>query len=308
MIAAVLGVSRDPATERRIGFACAFAVLFIWTGFILASRAGARGILTPWDLAALRFGVSFVALLPVALSGVLRGIPLHRIAAMAATAGYGFALCAYAAFSLAPAAHGAVLLPGALPFVTALLAWPWLGERITGRRAVSLAAIAAGIVLLAGQGFFETPGAWRGDILFFVGTSSWAVFTILVRRWGISALQATTSVAIGCAPLYLPVWWLALPSNLGEAAITEIVFQGVYQGLFAVVIALLLFTRAIVALGPTTLSLFTSLVPAMAALAAWPVLDEPLGPGALVGVALVTAGMLYGVARTTRADGVPTGP
>lgn len=308
MIAAVLGASRDPARERRIGFACAFAVLFVWTGFILASRHGARGVLTPWDLAVLRYGVSFLVLLPVALGGALRGIPLHRIAAIAGTAGYGFALCAYTAFSLAPAAHAAVLLPGALPFVTALLAWALLGERITPRRAISLGIVALGIVLLAGQGFFESPGAWRGDILFFIGTSSWAVFSILVRRWRITALQATVSIAVGCAPLYLPVWWLFLPSRLGEAAIGEVLFQAVYQGVLAMVVASLLFTRAIVALGPTTLSLFTSLVPALAALAAWPVLGETLGPGALAGVALVTAGMLYGVVRTGRTDGVPAGP
>ncbi|MFQ3622299.1 MAG: DMT family transporter [Acetobacteraceae bacterium] len=295
MIRSILAPARDDASERRLGFACAFAVLFIWTGFILASRAGAKGSLTSWDMAALRFGVSFAALLPVALRGALRGVPLGRILALAATAGYGFALLAYAAFELAPAAHGAVLLPGALPFVTSLLALLFLGEPISRARGASLALIAAGIVLLAGWGFLEAPGAWRGDILFFLATSSWAVFTILVRRWGVSALQATTSIALGCAPLYLPLWWFALPSSIALASWGEIVFQGVYQGLLAMALASLIYTRALVALGPVRLSLFTSLVPAMAALAAWPMLDEPLGPGSLAGVALVTAGMILGV-------------
>jgi hypothetical protein len=39
VIAAVLGAPRDPAVERRIGFACAVAVLFVWTGFILRAIA-----------------------------------------------------------------------------------------------------------------------------------------------------------------------------------------------------------------------------------------------------------------------------
>ncbi len=295
MIGSLLSPARDEASERRLGFACAVAVLFIWTGFILASRAGAKGVLTSWDMAALRFAVSFAALLPVALRGVLRGVPLHRILALAATAGYGFALLAYAAFELAPAANGAVLLPGALPFVTTLLALLFLGEPITRARSTSLALIAAGIVLLAGWGFLEAPGAWRGDILFLLATTSWAVFTILVRRWGLGALQATTAIAIGCAPFYLPIWWLALPSGIAFASWGEIVFQGIYQGLLAMALASLIYTRALTALGPVRLSLFTSLVPALAALAAWPVLDEPLGPGSLAGVVLVTAGMVLGV-------------
>jgi drug/metabolite transporter (DMT)-like permease len=220
---------------------------------------------------------------------------------MGATAGLGFALFAYNAFALAPAAHGAVLLPGALPFVTALLAWSWLGEAPTARRAVSLAVVAFGIALLAGAEFFATPGAWRGDILFFIATSSYAVFIVLVQRWRITAIEATAAVAVGAAPFYLPVWWLALPSAMAEAAWQEVVFQGVYQGLVAMVLASLLYTRALVALGSTTVSLFTAVVPALAALAAWPVLGEPLGLGALAGVLLVTGGMILGV-RAGRVD------
>jgi drug/metabolite transporter (DMT)-like permease len=222
---------------------------------------------------------------------------VRRILVMGATAGLGFALFAYNGFALAPAAHGAVLLPGALPFVTAVLAWAWLGETPTGRRVLSLAVVAAGIILLAGSGFVAAPGAWRGDILFFIATSSYAVFIVLVQRWRVTAIQATAAVALGAAPFYLPVWWLALPSAIGEAAWQEVVFQGVYQGLIAMVLASLLYTRALVALGSTTVSLFTAVVPALAALAAWPVLDEPLGLGALIGVLLVTGGMALGVRR-----------
>lgn len=284
--------------ELRIGFACAFLVLFLWTGFILITRAGAtRGVLTPWDLAALRLIVAFVVLAPFAAFGSLRGLAPSRVLALGAFAGLGFPLCAYLAFTLAPAAHGAVLLPGALPFATALIAWAWLGERVGGAKAISLAIVAGGIVLLAGAGFIDQPGAWRGDLLFLAGTSSWAIYTLLVRRWGVTALQGTVAIGVACAPLYIPVWWVALPSRLGEASWAEIAIQATYQGLLAMVIASLFYTRALVALGPAKLAFFTAIVPALAALAAWPLLGEPLGPGALVGVVLVTAGMLYGVLR-----------
>jgi drug/metabolite transporter (DMT)-like permease len=285
------------ARERRIGFACASLVLVIWSGFILVTRAGATGVLTPWDLAALRHIVAFAMLAPFALGGALGGLDWRRVIALGAFAGLGFPLCAYVAFTLAPAAHGAVLLPGALPFATALVAWAWLGERVDGRKATSLALVLAGIVFLAGGGFFEVPGAWRGDLLFLAGTTSWAIYTLLIRRWGVTAIQATVAVGVVCAPFYLPVWFFLLPSRLGEASWGEIAFQGAYQGALAMVIASLFYTRALVVLGPAKLAFFTAVVPAVASIAAWPILGEPLGPGAMLGVVLVTAGMVYGVLR-----------
>ena len=59
-----------------------------------------------------------------------------------------------------------------------------------------------------------------------------------------------------------------------------------------------LFTRAMNAIGAATTSTITSLVPGMTALAAWPLLGEPLGVAALVGLAIVTAGMVLGVAAS----------
>ncbi|RXQ86866.1 EamA/RhaT family transporter, partial [Ancylomarina salipaludis] len=95
--------------EQRIGFACASLVLVIWSGFILVSRAGATGVLTPWDLAALRHAVAFAVLAPFAAGGALGAIPGYRVLALGAFAGLGFPLCAYVAFTMAPASHGAVL-------------------------------------------------------------------------------------------------------------------------------------------------------------------------------------------------------
>jgi drug/metabolite transporter (DMT)-like permease len=151
------------------------------------------------------------------------------------------------------------------------------------------------MLLLAFDTFGDHPGAWRGDLLFLGGSACWAVYTLLVRRWRIQALAATLSLALWAAPVYLPIWWLALPSGMGEATTGAILTQLLYQGLFAVLLAGFLFTRAVVAIGAPVTTAITSLVPGMAALAAWPLLGEPLGWAGLLGVALVSAGMVLGV-------------
>jgi drug/metabolite transporter (DMT)-like permease len=66
----------------------------------------------------------------------------------------------------------------------------------------------------------------------------------------------------------------------------------------AVVVAGFLFTRALSALGPMALTAITAVVPALTALAAWPLLGEALGVEGLIGVGLVSAAMLMGVAQT----------
>jgi len=95
----------------------------------------------------------------------------------------------------------------------------------------------------------------------------------------------------------VPIWLLWLPSRIHTAPIGEVGFQLVYQGVLAVVVAGFLFTRALTALGPMALTAITAVVPALTALAAWPLLGEPLGVEGLMGVGLVSAAMLMGVAQ-----------
>jgi drug/metabolite transporter (DMT)-like permease len=288
------------ARERRIGYLCAFAVLFVWAGFLLSSRLSQQQDFTPWDVAALRYAGAFVAALPfVAWLGLPR-LPPVRTMAVVATAAFGFPLFAYHGFSFAPAAHGGVMLPGTLPFLTAALGAVLLAEAWTQRRVVSLAVVACGILLLASDTFGAHPDAWRGDLLFLAGSCCWATYTVLVRLWGVSAVTATLSAALWAAPVYLPVWWLLLPSNLAAVPAGPVAWQFIYQGVFAVLVAGFLFTRAVTAIGAPRTTTITSLVPAMAALAAWPLLGEPLGALGLVGVGLVSAGMVLGVLNPSR--------
>lgn len=288
------------ARERWIGLLCAFAVVVVWSGFSLSARLGGRQALTGWDMAALRYtGSLAMGLLMVGLFGWPR-LSLGRIAALAAGAAYVFPIAAYFGFRYAPTAHGGVLLTGLLPFAAALLGTLWLGERWSRMRVVSLAVVAGGIALLTLDTFGSHPGAWRGDLLFILGCLGWAVFTVLVRLWQVPALTAATALALYPPLLYLPVWYLLLPSTLAEASAGAIAYQLLFQGVIAVVVAGFLFTRAVNALGSATTTTITALTPALAALVAWPLLGEALGLWGLLGVALVSAGMALGVMGARR--------
>src|SRR6185369_7721742 len=177
------------ASSRRtfwVGVCCAITVLLIWTSFILIARVSAKGHLSPFDIAFVRFVFSGLIVLPVVL---LRGrwllaqlapdprLALKRGAALAATAGIGYCSLAYSGFFFAPVSHAAVLLPGSLPLYAAVFAALLLGERFGRARLIALAAIVAGNLLIGGASLrqaFVGDHTWKGDVLFIGAAMCWA--------------------------------------------------------------------------------------------------------------------------------------
>jgi drug/metabolite transporter (DMT)-like permease len=286
--------------ERRLGYASAIAVLFLWVGFLLTARLSQKQDMTPWDIAALRYGGAFLGAAILAAWFGLPRLPPFRMAAIVATAAFGFPLFAYHGFALAPASHGAVLNAGMLPFYTAALGLLLLNEGWTRWRAISLGVVGLGIALLGLDTLGHHPGAWRGDLLFSAGSFCWALYTVLVRRWQVPALAATIGAALWSGPIFLAAWWLFLPSNLAAIPIPVSGFHFFYQGFLAVLASGYLFTRAVTAIGPQRTTAITAFVPVVTALAAWPLLDEPLGLAGLLGVAIVSGGIILAVRTPAR--------
>jgi drug/metabolite transporter (DMT)-like permease len=294
-------VATAPSSSRA-GWIAVTATICIWTGFILVSRAGGKGVLTGWDVAALRFGVG--ALIAVCFLPRVTLPPLKVIALFSLFGGIGYAVTVYSAFRMAPAAHASVLMPGALPFETAVIAWLWLKQAPSRPQRIALGLVFAGIVLTAADtlshGAQITGMQLVGDALVLCGSSSWAGFTLLLRRYPLQPLAATVATTLGSAVVYLPIWWLFLPSTLAQAPAAEIAMQAVYQGVLVVFVAMLLYTMAVRHLGPQTVALLMAVVPGLSALAAVPVLNEPLSLLALAGLGAVTAGAVMGARQTPK--------
>jgi drug/metabolite transporter (DMT)-like permease len=285
--------------SSRAGLVAAFFTICIWTGFILVSRYGGKGVLTGWDVTALRFGVG--ALIALIFLPRVTLPPYKVILLFSVFGGIGYSVVVYAGFRMAPAAHAAVLLPGTLPFATAVIAWLWLRQKPSTAQRISLLLVFIGIALTAADTFSHgahlTGTQMFGDLLFLCGSSSWAVFTLLLRRYPMSPLTAAVTTTLGSAILYLPVWWLFLPSTLNQAPLAEITMQAAYQGVLVVFVAMLLYTFAARRLGAQTVTLLMAIVPGVSALAAVPVLGEPLSLLTMAGLGAVTMGAVLGARK-----------
>ncbi len=263
--------------------------------FHVIGRLAQRQSLTGWDVAALRFAGAFLTALPFLFWRGWPRIAPRRLPAIMVFAGFGFPILAYVGYQHAPAAHGATIMAAGLPVAATLLGLVAGQEQFSWRKMASLGIVVAGSLLLTAVTSSAFDGAWRGDLIFLVAITSWAVYTVLVQRWKLPALDATLVIALLAAPLYLPVWWLLLPSGMAQASWGAILFQLVFHGCGASVLAGILYTSTVAAIGAGPTTMMGAVVPALAALIAWPLLGEALPPLGVVAVLVVSAGTLLGV-------------
>ena len=279
--------------EPLIGYLCGVGLLIIWTSFIILSRLGVSAGFRPLDMAALRLSFAFIAMAPVALRHGLFGLPLGKVAALAVFGGLGMAVFAFHAFQFGTASHAGVLMPGLLPLWAGILAWAMLGQRPGARQWVGLILTIAGGATVGAESFRAIDGdGWRGDILVPFASMSWAVFGTLVRKWKIAVLPAANAVGIGAGVIFMPFWALTTDGALFQAPWQDIVLWGMFQGVLALIISIILYNRAVVALGPVRPALVTSLVPGCVALSAVPILGETLGPLQIAGLLVTMVGMV----------------
>ena len=313
-------------SPRTVGIAAAVVTVAIWTGFIVIGRASAGGTLLPFDIALLRILGASVVLLPwgwwlarrpgatPSLAG-FSPLPLRPTVLCGLFGGFIYAVLCYAGFFYAPAAHASVLMPGSLPLWTALLAAVVLRDPITPARALGLACIVVGDLVVGGASLlqaFNGGSVWKGDVIFMSAAFCWSVYSVLARKFGLEAVRATIAITAFAFCTYVPLFALltasgVLPTHLASAPWGEIAFQALFQGVGSVVISGITFVQMVRAFGPVRSTMITALVPGLSALGAVLWLGEPLGWNLLAGLALVTAGILFGV-RAARPPRCTPGP
>ncbi|MCC2606379.1 DMT family transporter [Planctobacterium marinum] len=277
------------------GYIMAAIVISIWSGFIVVSRYGATNALLNYDLIALRYGVATLVSIPVWWFFSARINFFHyRYLLLALFGGLCYAFCAFSAFALAPANHAAVFLPGFMPVAISLCIWLILGTRVQGKQLIALGIISAGIVLLALNTLTVSADTLRGDLLFMGAAFSWGVFNALLKKWHPDPYATVAAVSLFTSVVYLPLFLMYLPSNLGSAPDAEIWLQAGYQGVLAAVVQLLLYVKAAKTIGANNMAVTMAFVPVLAALLAVPVLQEQITVFIAVSLLCVTGGAIYG--------------
>lgn len=278
-----------------IGSGSAFGAIVIWAGWIVATRHAAQ-TLDISIVALLRYGIPALVLMPLWLrTGLVpAGVPNRVLLALIAGAGAPFFLTAAFGMRAAPAAEVGPLLPGTMPLFVAVLAGLFFHEQMSLVRKGGFLLIAVGVMVIVGlQMVTATPTHPSGHALILVSALFWAVYTVALRRSGLSAFEATALISVWSAIILLPFGTMPLIEALQQGRMGEIAMQALVQGVLSGIVATILFANAILRLGASRAAAFAALLPALAAILAIPVLGEIPDAVAFIGIVMTSFGVAF---------------
>jgi drug/metabolite transporter (DMT)-like permease len=277
-----------------LGLLCALGFFCVWTGFIVYSRAGMLSGLTPFDVAALRFTVAGVLVLPFVVAWWPRHLPPVAMVVMALFGpGAIYAVLTFLGLSQSSAAYAGVFSNGSLPVFTMLLAYCFTRELPSRHQGIAVTILVVGAVLVGWQGIWQGGDNVATAIVLFLCASGVLSFYVFgVKHWRLAPREALALVTLPNTLVYLPLWYAYLPSGMADTDWQIILVQGIFQGLGPGFLAVIMFAIAATNLGTTPTAGFAAAVPASATLLAIPVLGEWPAGLEWVGIGVVTIGLV----------------
>ena len=295
MTAAAQSIS---SSNRGAWMVLAAGILWGTTG---TAQAFAPAGATPLAIGAIRLLVGGTALLILALVRrqlhprgwplwptvmVLIGIALYQV-------------CFFAAVARAGVAVGTIVAIGSAPMLAGVLGLVILGERPTLRWMIAtLLAVGGCALLVVGGSSGSSSGAASGvhvdavGVLLALGAgASYALYTIASRQLlRVQPPDAVTAVAffggaliLGPLLFFVDLSWLAQPSGLLVA---------LHLGIVTTALAYILYIRALLTVPSATAVTLALMEPLTAATLGVVVLGERLTVPAIIGIALLLAGLL----------------
>lgn len=266
----------------------------VWVGFALSVRGIGASTLTTADAALIRFTVPLLVLAPW-IPRTLRRLRDERpvvLAGLCVGAGLPYFLVAAAGGRLTSAALVGLIIPGTVPVFVTLLAYTLWGWKIGLPQLAALGGIVVGVAVAGG----EPPGS--GTLVLLLAGLIWAVYTLSLR---VTVLDPLGTVIVLCLPSSLLTALLittgTVSSTLPTAHSADVALYLIVQGLGVGVLAAVCYPIAIKRLGSRTAATLGALSPVLTALAAVPLLGEPLA--GLPALALVVASVItFNVLKT----------
>jgi len=267
----------------------------------------ARGLSSP-DLTVLRFGVAGLLTLPILALALRRDSQTFTLQwrawlMVALLAGTPFGLLMFGALQFAPASHAAVFPFTAMSVMGMVLGVLVLGERMTLRRLIGISVVLTGLVLVSGVDAASlTLRAAVGDAMFLVAGTLWAGFGIVLRKYRLDPLLATSVISFSALVTYVPAYLFFTGGEGLISADTDVFWiEVLIQGVIAGAGTLYTYSKMVSILGPARAAVFPALAPGLAALMAWPVMGHVPAIFETLGLLLVMLGLIVAVTAATAA-------
>ncbi|WP_437782516.1 DMT family transporter [Sorangium sp. So ce1097] len=291
--------------DQRVAHVLLFVTPALFTANMVVARATADFI-PPVALAQLRWLGVVLVLLPFCGGELWRGrAALRRDWARYALLGLlGMGICGAGVYlgAATTTATNIGLVYAASPVIIILLSRIMFGDRLSPRQGLGTALALAGVLVIVLRGDPAALLSLRfsaGDLIILVCAISWALYTVLLKRWpdplGVTA--RLTAIALAGVIVMLPVlgWELVtrgppdLDSRTVAAVLTLVLIPGV--GAYAT------YGYITQHLGPSRTGLVLYLSPVYTAVMAWLLLGEAFAFYHWLGAALVLPGLFFATYR-----------
>lgn len=287
-------------TNRYLGYICAVLATAIWSGNFIVAR-GLNEVLPPVSLAFYRWTVALVVVLPLAARALYkeRMVVRDNIGFLFLASFFGvtvFNTLIYIA-AQSTTAINLSLIAITFPVFIIILSRIFFGEEITLAKIVGIVIVACGVVMLLTKGDMAqlTQISFAiGDLWMLVAAITFAIYSVLLRKKpaGLGALSfqlITFSLGIiMLAPFYIwEISTLPMP-ELSMGTIGSIV----YIGVFASLVAYLLWLKAIILVGPSHAGMIYYSLPIFCGFLAYMVLGEEIGMIHLAATVLIITGIV----------------
>jgi drug/metabolite transporter (DMT)-like permease len=293
----------ETGAARLRNFAVIALVPLFFASNVVIGRFVA-GDVAPWTLAFLRWLGAFLILLPFAVPGVRASLAAIKAEwRIIALLGFlGMLICGgvvYLALHHTTAANGTLIYSAANVMIL-LLEWRFRGRPIGIREMIGTALAFGGVAVVAvgsaGGHFVLNPG----DLLFGLAAFAWAIYSVLLKRPGVSAIPGSAlfvSIMLAGIVLLAPLmlWEVAsgpaFPHNargwLAVAAVALIPSVGAYSG----------YQYGVRRFGPAPMAMSSYLWTPYGLILSVVFLGEALHLSQLFGLVLIVPGVFLATAR-----------
>lgn len=274
----------------------AISFVLIWTVWIIATRQAVQTTMTPAGVSILRFSLAAIFFLPwYWRKGIFpKNVDKRILFLMVSGSGAPMVFIVSSGMTFAPAADVGALLPGTMPLFAALLGWFVVKEAFATSRVFGFALIASGVAMVAGPALvLAGDGAWRGHLLFLSGACLWAIYTHAFKKTGLNSFQAAGLIGFWSLVIVIPLAVVTKGGGLLSLSWQELGYQFFFHGILSGILSIVTYGLAVAHLGATRAASFGSLVPALVALLAIPLLGETLDWLTGLAIAAITIGVVF---------------
>lgn len=285
--------------QELLAYGALVAAVLFWAGNAVIGR-GVVGEIPPIALSFWRWVLALLILLPLAWPHLRASAPVIRqhvglLTALGLLSAGLFNTLLYGA-AVTTTAVNITLINATMPVVIALAAWVTATERLTARQGLGLCIAIPGVLVIIAQGDLDRLtglGFAPGDLLMTVAITSWAVYSVLLRRYPLQlrpTVLLTALVALALPFIFL-LYMVELAMGHTFTPNTSHLPALLYVATFPSILSYLGWNHGVRVIGPGRAGMFMYLMPLFAAALALPFLGERLEGYHAAGALLILIGL-----------------